>query len=238
VATVPAARPASAFGLALRQFGDRLFEAAPGLTTWVLLLAPAWIPIVFHSSGALFVAGVVLVYDIYWLIRSITVVSGVYSTMHRMRRDMKKDWLAPCVEDRDQGRNDPLQYIHLCVIPTYTEPYHVLEKTVQAIVDSNYPSQLKMVGIITRETDKPGWQNVAAEGEVRRPPRWLLSHQGSTRARNRDRQVRRYELGRTLDGPRADRRGSRPQQGADHGLGFRLSRPSSILPVDQLSPCP
>lgn len=161
VATVPAARPASAFGQALRQFGDRLFEAAPGLTTWILLLAPAWIPIVFHSTGALIVAGVVLIYDIYWLLRAITVVSGIYSTMVRMRRDMKKDWLALCIQEREQGRQDPLQYVHLCVIPTYTEPYHVLERTVQAIVDSNYPSNLKMIGIITRETDTQGWENVA-----------------------------------------------------------------------------
>src|ERR1700674_1267956 len=119
VATVPTARPASAFGQALRQFGDRLFEAAPGLTTWILLLTPARIPIVFHSTGAILVATVVLVYDIYWLFRSITVVSGIYSTMHRMRRDMKRDWLALCIEEREQGRQDPLQYIHLCVIPTY-----------------------------------------------------------------------------------------------------------------------
>jgi hypothetical protein len=165
VTTVPAARPASAFGLALRQFGDRLFEAAPGLTTWILLLAPAWIPIVFHSTGALIVAGVVLIYDIYWLLRAITVVSGIYSTMVRMRRDMKRDWLALCIEDREQGLQDPLQYTHLCVIPTYTEPYQVLERTVQAIVDSNYPSNLKMIGIITRETDTQGWENVARLNE-------------------------------------------------------------------------
>src|SRR4029077_13671725 len=161
VSSVPAADPSSAVAQALRQFGDRLFEAAPRLTTWVLLLGPAWIPIIFHSPGALIVAGVVLVYDVYWLLRSITVVSGVYSTMHRMRRDMKKDWLELCIEDQKKGRHDPLQYMHLCVIPTYTEPYHVLEKTVQAIVDANYPSNLKMIGIITRETDKPGWENVA-----------------------------------------------------------------------------
>jgi hypothetical protein len=158
---VPASQPASAFSVALRQFGDRLFEAAPGLTTWVLLLAPAWIPIIFLSTGALVVAGVVLIYDIYWLLRAITVVSGIYRTMVRMRRDMKKDWLAVCVEERERGGLDPLQYTHLCVIPTYTEPYQVLEKTVQAIVDSNYPSDLKMIGIITRETDTAGWENVA-----------------------------------------------------------------------------
>jgi len=97
VSTAQAAGPPSQFGLALRQFGDRLFEAAPGLTTWILLLAPAWISIIFHSTGALIVAGVVLVYDVYWLLRALTVVGGIYSTMHHMRLDMKKDWLALCI---------------------------------------------------------------------------------------------------------------------------------------------
>jgi hypothetical protein len=161
VATVPAERPASALNQALTQFGARLFEAAPGLVTWILLLAPAWIPIIFQTPGALAVAGAVLVFDVYWLFRSITVVTGVYSTLWRMRRDMAKDWLAISRLDQKEGKTDPLQYYHLSIIPTYTEPYHVLERTVQAIVDANYPPELKIVGIITRETDKPGWENVA-----------------------------------------------------------------------------
>jgi cellulose synthase/poly-beta-1,6-N-acetylglucosamine synthase-like glycosyltransferase len=160
-APAPGVRTASAFDLALHQFGARLFEAAPGLVTWVLLLAPAWIPIIFPWPGAFVVAGGVLLFDVYWLFRSITVVTGVYNTLSRMRRDMKTDWLAICKRDQAEGLIDPLQYIHLCVIPTYTEPYHVLEKTVQAIVNSNYPADKKMIGIITRETDKPGWENVA-----------------------------------------------------------------------------
>jgi hypothetical protein len=161
MATVPAERQGSALQEALRQFGARLFEAAPGLVTWILLLAPAWIPIIFQSPGALVVAAAVLLFDIYWLLRSITVVTGVYSTLWRMRRDMAKDWLALAREQRESGGIDPLQYYHLCVIPTYTEPYHVLERTVQAIVDANYPPELKLIGIITRETDKAGWENVA-----------------------------------------------------------------------------
>jgi len=160
-APAPSVPTTSAFDQALHQFGARLFEAAPGLVTWVLLLAPAWIPIIFPWPGAFVVAGGVLLFDIYWLFRSMTVVTGVYSTLSHMRRDMKTDWLAICKRDQAEGLDDPLQYIHLCVIPTYTEPYHVLEKTVQAIVDSNYPPDKKMVGIITRETDKPGWENVA-----------------------------------------------------------------------------
>ena len=158
---VPADPQASVFRLAFQQFGARLFEAAPGIVTWVLLLAPAWISIVFSTPGALAVAAAVLVFDIYWVGRAITLVTGVYGTMLRMRGDMRKDWLALCREEQKKGANDPLQYYHLCVIPTYTEPYHVLERTVQAIVDANYPPELKMIGIITRETDKPGWENVA-----------------------------------------------------------------------------
>jgi hypothetical protein len=161
MAVIEAQPPAPVWEQALRQFGARFFEAAPGLVTWVLLLAPAWIPIIFHSSGALFVASVVLIFDAYWVLRAVSVVTGVYSTMLRMRRDMRKDWLALCREEKVAGSVDPLQFLHLTVIPTYTEPFHVLERTVQAIVDSNYPDELKLVGIITRETDKPGWENVA-----------------------------------------------------------------------------
>src|SRR6202035_2662379 len=129
MATVPAEQPDSALQQAMRQFGARLFEAGPGLITWILLLAPAWIPIIFSSPGALAVATAVFVFDIYWFFRAFTVVTGVYSTMWRMRRDMARDWLALCREDQAQGTHTPLLYYHLAVIPTYTEPYHVLERT-------------------------------------------------------------------------------------------------------------
>src|SRR5260370_4802581 len=156
-----AEHPEPALQHALRQFGARLFEAAPGLVTWIMLLAPAWIPILFKTPGALLVASAVLVFDVYWLIRAVTVVTGVYSTVWRMRRDMAKDWLAACRADQETGAHDPLQYYHLCVIPTYTEPYHVLERTVQAIVDSNYPPELTLIGITTPETHNPRSENLA-----------------------------------------------------------------------------
>src|ERR1700693_3919277 len=107
MATLSAERQASALQVALRQFGARLFEAAPGLVTWILLLAPAWIPIIFQSPGALAVAAAVLLFDIYWLLRSVTVVTGVYSTLWRMRRDMAKNWLGFGRGQPTQGRHAP-----------------------------------------------------------------------------------------------------------------------------------
>ena len=161
MAVIEAPPPAPVWEQALRQFGARLFEASPGLVTWIMLLAPAWIPIIFHSTGALAVAVAVLIFDAYWVLRAIGVVTGVYGTLTKMDRDMSTDWLARCREKAPDAAVDPLGFYHLCVIPTYTEPYHVLERTVQAIVDANYPDELKLIGIITRETDKPGWENVA-----------------------------------------------------------------------------
>ncbi|HKC18452.1 MAG TPA: hypothetical protein VKE27_02370, partial [Candidatus Dormibacteraeota bacterium] len=161
MAVIEARPPVPAWEHALRQFGARLLEATPGALTWIMLAAPAWIPIVFKLPGAIFVASAVLVFDAYWLIRSITVVAGVSGSVRHLKRDMETDWLERCRAEKAAGRFDPLQFFHLCVVPTYTEPYHVLERTVEAIVEANYPADLKMVAIITRDTDKPGWENVA-----------------------------------------------------------------------------
>ena len=145
----------------LHQLADRLLEVAPGLVTWTLLLAPAWIPLLFASDGAIAVAIAVLVFDVYWFFRSFTVIVGIWSTYFKMRRDMGIDWLARCREPVPEGATEPLSYYHLSIIPTYTEPYRVLEKTVEAILDANYPDELKLVGVITRVTDTPGAENVA-----------------------------------------------------------------------------
>src|SRR2546426_10206263 len=103
MAVIEAQPPAPVWEHALRQFGARLFEAAPGLVTWVLLLAPAWIPIAFPFPGAFAVAGVVLVFDVYWLFRSVSVMRGVHETFSRMQRDMTTNWLALCEQERAAG---------------------------------------------------------------------------------------------------------------------------------------
>src|SRR3989442_15572371 len=107
MAAASAIRTPSAFDQALHQFGARLFEAAPGLVTWILLLAPAWIPIIFPWPGAFVVAAGVLLFDIYWLLRSMTVITGVYNTLSQKRRDMRRGWLGLWSQARGGGRHGP-----------------------------------------------------------------------------------------------------------------------------------
>ena len=56
---------------------------------------------------------------------------------------------------------NPLELWHVAIIPTYTEPYEKLYQTVKALADTDYPQALRMVAIITRETDLQGRENVA-----------------------------------------------------------------------------
>jgi len=61
---------------------------------------------------------------------------------------------------------DPREIWHVALIPTYTEPYEKLYQTLKALADSDYPRDLRMVAIITRETDLQGRENVARLREV------------------------------------------------------------------------
>jgi hypothetical protein len=56
---------------------------------------------------------------------------------------------------------NPNELWHVALVPTYTEPYEKLYQTVKALADSDYPRDLRMVAIITRETDLAGRENVA-----------------------------------------------------------------------------
>ena len=54
------------------------------------------------------------------------------------------------------------EYVHLALIPTYTEPLEKLRETVRALAQTAWPRDRRIVAIITRETDLSGIANVAA----------------------------------------------------------------------------
>jgi hypothetical protein len=66
----------------------------------------------------------------------------------------------------EEPHPDPRQLWHVALIPTYTEPYEKLYQTVKALADTDYPRDLRMVAIITRETDLQGRENVARLRDV------------------------------------------------------------------------
>ncbi len=136
---------------------QRVLEVAPGALTWTILIAPVVASFIF----APYIAAAIFVIDIYWFIRTGTVVFGIRRTYRQMKREMQEDWWQRCLALAvGPGSLDPRGVVHAVLIPTYTEPYEILRETVRAIADADYPAENKVVAIITRETDRPGWENV------------------------------------------------------------------------------
>ncbi|HET7026802.1 MAG TPA: hypothetical protein VFI28_03825, partial [Candidatus Limnocylindrales bacterium] len=75
-------------------------------------------------------------------------------------RDERKD-LERLLARRGSGLPDPTRLWHVALIPTYTEPFDKLYETVAALARADWPTERKMVAIITRETDTAGRENVA-----------------------------------------------------------------------------
>ncbi|MBI2776736.1 MAG: hypothetical protein HYX57_05645 [Chloroflexi bacterium] len=80
-------------------------------------------------------------------------------------RDERKDLLR-LLARRGDTIPDPDRLWHVALVPTYTEPYEKLHETIRALAEADWPTERRMVAIITRETDLAGRENVARLREV------------------------------------------------------------------------
>jgi hypothetical protein len=77
------------------------------------------------------------------------------------RLDSERRELARLLARRGEPLPDPRRLFHVALVPTYTEPFEKLYETVRALAEADYPRELLMIAIITRETDHGGRENVA-----------------------------------------------------------------------------
>ena len=145
---------------------QRLLEILPGALTWFVLLVPVLVAfaIRLNDPGQLWILGVgVVLLDTYWLFRTRYTVRCVRRSLRELQATEGRDWWKACQElagSLPDGAPDPTQIAHCALIPTYTERYEVLRATVAALASQNYPSELRVCAIITRETDHGGIENV------------------------------------------------------------------------------
>jgi hypothetical protein len=82
------------------------------------------------------------------------------------RLDQERRNLALLLARRGAPIPDPRRLYHVALVPTYTEPFDKLYETIRALAEADYPRDLVMVAIITRETDLDGRRNVARLREL------------------------------------------------------------------------
>ncbi|HZB98342.1 MAG TPA: hypothetical protein VE219_07060, partial [Candidatus Sulfotelmatobacter sp.] len=144
---------------------QRALEILPGAMTWGILLAPVVVAfaIRLNDPGKLWILGAgAVALDLYWLVRTTSTVACMRRSCSRLQEVGSMDWRRRMEELQARpGGPRPHEVVHCALIPTYTESYDVLRATIAALADQDYPEERRVVAVITRVSDKPGWENVA-----------------------------------------------------------------------------
>lgn len=114
----------------------RWLEIAPGFFVWTTLVAA----VVLCFVRPIWAIGFVIVFDVYWLIRILYVMSFVILAFVRFRQASKIHWL-----QKLQSVPGWRDVYHVIIIPMATESLPVLESTMQSLVNLEYPNDRLLV---------------------------------------------------------------------------------------------
>jgi cellulose synthase/poly-beta-1,6-N-acetylglucosamine synthase-like glycosyltransferase len=128
----------------------RLFELIPGILSWGTIFGL----LVLSYFVPTFVAIFIIIFDVYWLSKSVLFSIHLISSYREIKKRTKINWLKKM--QRKFG-NKYLGYKHLIILPTYKEGYDLIRKTFKAIAGSNYPlSTFIVVLAIEGDAEKEG----------------------------------------------------------------------------------
>lgn len=141
----------------------RFYETIPGMLAWgtiVLLFIFSWI---FPEAMAIFI----ILFDIYWLLKTIFLSMHLRATFSEMRKNLKIDWLGELANLHETGHesheseksiseiNDQIsdysRIYHLVILPMYNEPYEVIRESMQSLANAAYPKDKFIVVLASEE---------------------------------------------------------------------------------------
>ncbi|MBU4298802.1 glycosyltransferase family 2 protein [Patescibacteria group bacterium] len=128
----------------------RLFEILPGFLAWLTFGAAILFSWLFPFLTAVFI----IVFIIYWLVRTIYFSFYLQAGYKEMRKNEKVDWLEkldnlparPASQGEAGGQlNNWRDIYHLVLIPFYKEPLEILKETISSLERSDEPKNKIMV---------------------------------------------------------------------------------------------
>mgnify|MGYP001574893343 CR=1 FL=1 len=128
----------------------RFLEMIPGMLAWGTLIAIVlvswWAPV----AAAFFI----ILFDTYWLLKTIYLSLHLSSTFRKLRENMLVDWLEKLKEGarmRDPRLAHWQEVYHLVILPMYQEPYEVVRESFESLARSHYPKEKLIVALGTEE---------------------------------------------------------------------------------------
>ncbi|MDP3917667.1 MAG: glycosyltransferase family 2 protein [Candidatus Woesebacteria bacterium] len=123
----------------------RFFEILPGFFSWNMILLPYWGIFVFPN----FVAYFVLLFNVYWFYQSFLIAITSIISHTKIQAAINYDWVSDLktFPDWDKVHN-------VVIIPTYKEPLHILERTINSLINQTLPTEMISV-ILAMEEKEP-----------------------------------------------------------------------------------
>ncbi len=123
----------------------RLLEILPGAVSWFLILFPIWGSFVAPEIVAYYI----IAYAVYWLYRSLSMALLAFGAHFKIQASEKFDWLGDVKNFPDWKK-----ICHIIIIPTYTEPLHILQRTLKGLTRQTFP--LKNICIVLSFEEREG----------------------------------------------------------------------------------
>lgn len=131
----------------------RFLEILPGALSWMTLIGV----IALSAFRPVWAAIFIIIFDLYWLLKTVHLSIYHHYNWKRMRHNMKKDW------------NEAIQNLkheniyHLILLPFYQEGREVLSGTMEALANSKYDTKKFLVVIAGEERAGDQYHAVAEE---------------------------------------------------------------------------
>lgn len=151
----------------------RFFEILPGALAWLTLVLMVFFSWKLPAVAAIFI----ILFDIYWLLKTIYLSLHTRSTFSLMKQNLKVNWvrrldesprIGPPTPDRNVGAlelTDWREIYHLVILPMYGEPHEVVRESFASLVRANYPKDKMLVVLATEERGGAGARAVAKKIE-------------------------------------------------------------------------
>ncbi|MFA6321882.1 MAG: glycosyltransferase family 2 protein [Candidatus Buchananbacteria bacterium] len=133
----------------------RILETIPGLLVWLTFLGI----ILLSFIKPLWAIYFIIAFDIYWLLRILYMLIYLLTSWRRFRRDVEVDWFSRV----KSLPKDFTQYHHLIFLPTYKEPFGIVEKPFKALIESNYDLKKFIVVLAGEARDQENFLKISEQ---------------------------------------------------------------------------
>jgi cellulose synthase/poly-beta-1,6-N-acetylglucosamine synthase-like glycosyltransferase len=137
----------------------RLAEIFPAAAVWLTFV----LAIILSVIKPLLAVYFILIFSVYWIVRIFYMMVWMFISWYKFRRDIKINWF-------DELQELPKNYLDLwqvITLPTYREPYEVVERTFEELLKTKYPHDRMIVVLGGEEGDRDNFLIIAEKIRAR-----------------------------------------------------------------------